>query len=232
MTNEEKNTEEQIKQAARIVFQREGFAGARMQAIADEAGINKMMLHYYFRSKQHLFDVIFEEDYHTHMAPLGVILRNPALHVEEQITTFARRYHETMIANPRFPLFMVHEFTKNPQRLLELVQKVLPVSETENPAHPGLSATTFMDQIDEGIRQQNYNAINARHLAVSFLGMCMYPFTSRILVQTAYQIADEEYTTFLRERIDEVIDHTFRILMKTEYYEQWKRTGAIATRSP
>ena len=58
----DKNTTElQIKEAAKKVFLKRGFGGARMQEIADEAGINKAMLHYYFRSKKKLFEVIFNE---------------------------------------------------------------------------------------------------------------------------------------------------------------------------
>ena len=52
-------TEEKIFNAARIVFQKKGFAGARMQEIADEAGINKAMLHYCFKNKQLLFEAVF-----------------------------------------------------------------------------------------------------------------------------------------------------------------------------
>lgn len=57
------NAEQKILTAARNVFIRKGFAGARMQEIADEAGINKALLHYYFRSKEKLFEVIFKESF-------------------------------------------------------------------------------------------------------------------------------------------------------------------------
>jgi TetR/AcrR family transcriptional regulator len=223
MTNKDQNTEETIKEAARKVFQREGFSGARMQEIANEAGINKMMLHYYFRSKQHLFDVIFEEDYSTLMAPLAVLLRDPELHVEEQIVRFVRGYHETMIEHPRLPLFLVHEFAKNPHKILEMAQKSIPVSKSEEPAHPRLSATTFMDQIEEGKIRGHYNEVDSRQVAVSMLGMCTHAFISRISVQTAYEMTDEEYEKFLEERKEQVIDHTFRILMKPDYYKKWEK---------
>jgi TetR/AcrR family transcriptional regulator len=62
MTEIDKNTEQKILDAARKVFTRQGFAAARMDDIAQEAGINRALLHYYFRSKQKLFDVIFAEN--------------------------------------------------------------------------------------------------------------------------------------------------------------------------
>ena len=203
-----------------------------MQTVADEAGTNKMMLHYYFRSKHQLFDVIFEEDYKELIAPLGAILRNPELHVEEQIVTFVRRYHETMMAHPKFPLFMMHEFSKNPQRLLDLAKKVMPVSKDDEPDHPKLSATTFMDQVDQGVREGKYNEdVDSSHLAVSLTGMCIYPFVSRIGVQSAYRLTDEQYQEFLEKRKEEVISHTFRILMKPEYYQLWKDSKQVPVKT-
>ena len=53
-------TESQILDAAEKVFQAKGMVGARMQEIADKAGINKAMLHYYYRSKQLLFEAVFK----------------------------------------------------------------------------------------------------------------------------------------------------------------------------
>ena len=55
----EKNTEDKIVSAAKKVFITKGMDGARMQEIADEAGINKALLHYYFRTKNKLFDKVF-----------------------------------------------------------------------------------------------------------------------------------------------------------------------------
>jgi len=53
------NTEDKIVEAAKKVFIQKGMDGARMQQIADEAGINKALLHYYFRTKNKLFEKIF-----------------------------------------------------------------------------------------------------------------------------------------------------------------------------
>ena len=60
----ELSAQERIKIAATKVFTLKGLEGARMQDIADEANINKAMLHYYFRNKKQLFEIIFEEKLH------------------------------------------------------------------------------------------------------------------------------------------------------------------------
>jgi AcrR family transcriptional regulator len=63
MTNPDKQTEDKIFNAATLVFEEKGMDGARMQDIADKAGINKALLHYYFRTKDRLFEVVFQKLY-------------------------------------------------------------------------------------------------------------------------------------------------------------------------
>ena len=58
MSFKDQKTEERILEAAKTVFMRDGLYGARMQDIADTAGINKALLHYYFRNKEKLFDQV------------------------------------------------------------------------------------------------------------------------------------------------------------------------------
>jgi AcrR family transcriptional regulator len=61
MTDSEKQTEERIFESATEIFIEKGMDGARMQDIANHAGINKALLHYYYRSKEHLFEAVFEK---------------------------------------------------------------------------------------------------------------------------------------------------------------------------
>ena len=56
------NAEERILAAAKKVFTTKGMAGARMQDIADEAVINKALVHYYFRDKDKMFEVVFRAE--------------------------------------------------------------------------------------------------------------------------------------------------------------------------
>ena len=64
MVEKDLNTEQKIHEAAKTVFIRKGLEGARMQEIADEAGINKALLHYYFRTKDKLFEAVFADAFY------------------------------------------------------------------------------------------------------------------------------------------------------------------------
>jgi AcrR family transcriptional regulator len=62
------DVEQRILVAARKEFEAKGYAGARMQAIADEAEISKASLHYYFRSKDGIFQRIFDEAFEEYVS--------------------------------------------------------------------------------------------------------------------------------------------------------------------
>src|SRR3954466_15937412 len=59
--SEQAQTEQLIKKTAKKVFFQKGFLDATTQEIADEAKVNRALIHYYFRSKEQLLDVILEE---------------------------------------------------------------------------------------------------------------------------------------------------------------------------
>ncbi len=71
------STEEAILVAARKVFESKGFDGARMQEISDRAGINRALLHYYFRSKDKMFERIFDEALERFMPLLSTWDQDP-----------------------------------------------------------------------------------------------------------------------------------------------------------
>jgi AcrR family transcriptional regulator len=111
-------TEEKILIGARKVFIAKGMAGARMQDIADEAGINKALLHYYFRSKEKLFEQIFKELSFQFLPRVNAIFESDRP-LFEKIEMFCGEYISKMIENPFIPLFIVNEMNKQPDVFLK-----------------------------------------------------------------------------------------------------------------
>lgn len=112
----DKTTEERIFEAATEVFLEKGMEAATVQDIADRAGINKSLLNYYFRSKDRLFDAVFE------MVSLKMLekfspLLNESLSIEEKLNFFFNEHISFLQKNPRLPLFLMIEMNRNPQRL-------------------------------------------------------------------------------------------------------------------
>src|SRR6476620_200228 len=98
----EQNTEQKILEAAKKVFLKEGMTGARMQDIADEAGINKAMLHYYFRSKEKLFEKIVT-DLPEHFFPRLVKISESDEPLFRKIASCVAEYIDQMRRTPYLP---------------------------------------------------------------------------------------------------------------------------------
>jgi len=167
------NTEQQILEAARVIFIKKGLEGARMQEIADEAGINKALLHYYFRSKEKLFNHIFENA----LADIFEII-NQSIHEEGDvfvfIETFVDHYLTILKENPFIPNFIFNEISSHPERIEQIHDKV------------GLNIPGFMHMVKKNIAQKKIRAISPEHLLIDMLSMCVFPFIARPLLEKVF----------------------------------------------
>ena len=104
MVKKEKHqgTEEKILSAARKIFTTKGMAGARMQDIANEAGINKALLHYYYRDKEKLFETIFLEEAQKFFPKINAIFQSDDP-LFLKIEKFVDEYIDEMLENPYLP---------------------------------------------------------------------------------------------------------------------------------
>ena len=123
MTENDRQTEEKIFEAATDVFVEKGMDGARMQDIADHAGINKALLHYYYRTKDQLFNAVFEKIAGQMFRKFAPVM-DEKLSLEEKIRFFFREHINFMKKNPRLPVFILHELNRNPSRIKNLIQQI------------------------------------------------------------------------------------------------------------
>src|ERR1044072_5156579 len=109
-------TEERILEAARSVFIRRGTAGARMQEIAAEAGVNQALLHYYFRSKDKLAAAAFGQMASRLFPALLPVLASEAS-LDAKIDQIVAIYHENLTRNPFLPGYVLAELQYHPERI-------------------------------------------------------------------------------------------------------------------
>jgi TetR/AcrR family transcriptional regulator len=182
------STELKIFEAAREVFQAKGLEGARMQEIADKAEINKSLLHYYYRSKDKLFEKVYQLSI-IRVIPQIVSLLNQDLPLEYKLRNFIDKYLEIIIANPDIPLFILHELNKNPTRL-----KTFMLNEV------GKKITPFLEQLREESRKGNTVDLPAEQILVNIMSMIIFPFIGRPVFQTIFEMDDAAFEQFIYER--------------------------------
>lgn len=189
-----RNTEEQILNAAKNVFESKGMDGARMQEIADKAGINKAMLHYYYRSKQLLFEAVFKNAFSLLAPQLNTVLNDDSS-IEEKIRSFSSNYISFIVEHPYLPSFIIQELNRNPKFILKM---------KENNAFPNLDK--FKNQVDLEVEKGVIKKIKAAQLFINILALNVFPFLAKPLIQGLIAVDDKEFQQILEERKTEIAD--------------------------
>ncbi|MEQ8523149.1 TetR/AcrR family transcriptional regulator [Gracilimonas sp.] len=188
MTDKEKATEEQIFEAASRVFQKDGYAGARMQQIADEANINKSMLHYYYRSKEKLFRAVFQKQLARFFPTIFEVLGSE-LTLDKKVPRLIDAYYNFLQDNPTVVQFIIQEMNNHPEEFRRFMK--------EKNIHPPKS---FADQIRKEVEEGNMDPVEPRQLLISMVGLILFPFIAQMMVKTVFGLEEQEYLKFLKDR--------------------------------
>lgn len=193
MKKKDKNTELVILQVARKVFIENGLAGSRMQDIADQAGYNKALLHYYFTSKNKLFDIVFEEEvgnFFTHLADILMA----ELPLFEKIEKIVSLDIERLTLFPGLPNFMLNEMNHNPDVILKRLKK-LPME---------MIIGNFQKQINAELRKGIIKKVSAQQLLINIQSLCVFPFIARPMIKGLMQMDEKTYQSMIQKRKTEV----------------------------
>jgi TetR/AcrR family transcriptional regulator len=189
MTETEKLTEEKIFEAATDVFVRKGMDGARMQDIASKAGINKALLHYYYRSKEKLFTTVFEMIARRLFKKFSPIL-DDTLTLKDKITFFFKEHITFLQENPALPGFVLNEVNRNPERIRKLLS--------------GIDFETLYLKLYAQHRHEfeKYN-ITKRTLPqflVSMAAISVFPFAAKGILEGVLETQNIGFNEFIEER--------------------------------
>lgn len=194
------STEQKIFDAAHEVFVQKGMDGAKMQEIADRAGINKALLHYYYRSKEKLYEAVARAII-GRAAPVISQLIESELPLEEKIRHFIDFYIGVISRNPFIPLFIISEINKHPERFIEtILPRELPKPQV------------FMRQVEEEIAAGRIRPIHPRHLIINIISMCVFPFIAKPMARFALGLNSVEMKLFLEERKEQVTEFVLAAL--------------------
>jgi len=194
------DTEKRIFLAALKVFQEYGYEGTRMQKIADVAGINKSMLHYYYRSKSKLFDAVFSASAKKHLPGIIDNLKSD-LPLQEKIERVVSDYIDIIGGNPHLPAFFLHELRRNPDLVRQFADEQA----------KGVFSI-FSKQVRKANTMGEIRHIEPEHLFANILAMCVFPFIAQPMLQTVFNADDETYVAFLVARKTEITRFIFNAI--------------------
>jgi AcrR family transcriptional regulator len=196
----DRDTEQRILDAAHAVFLRRGTAGARMQEIADEAGVNKALLHYYFRSKNRLSEAVFQRVGLRLLPPVIAVLGSDA-EIEEKVARVVAIELEQLARSPFVPAYIISEINQHPDRVRQFVKTMT-----------GLEVDGVIPHVREKLDKQlkararsgTLRPISAEQFVINLLSLCVFPFAARPMLSAALQIDDRGFQRFIEQRKTEL----------------------------
>lgn len=189
------STEQKIVLAAQKIFMQRGYDGARMQEIADEAGINKAMLHYYFDNKDKLFEMVFATAY-TIIAPDLSLLTDDTMPLINRIENFVNHYTDVLMQQPQVASFVVNELNRNPEKVMQFLRGLV----TDN-AH----AQAFMRSVEKESKKTAVGTLHPIHLLMHIVSLCYFPFVGKPLFQYLLKLDEFQFQIVLEQRKQETI---------------------------
>ncbi|HRI24306.1 MAG TPA: TetR/AcrR family transcriptional regulator [Ferruginibacter sp.] len=193
MPRRNKDTEQLILQAARKVFIQKGLAGARMQDIADQAGVNKALLHYYFTSKDKLFNLVFEQEFGNFFSSLAQVIASD-LPLFEKIEKVVIIDIERLGQFPGLPMFVLNEVSRNPDVILRRLKNI-PVEQVLG---------ILQKQINAEVKKGTIRKIEAGQLLVNIQSLCVFPYLAKPMVRGLMKMDEKAYREMIDKRKTEV----------------------------
>lgn len=203
MTENDKLTEEKIFEAATDVFVEKGLDGARMQDIADHAGINKALLHYYFRTKDKLFNAVFEmiaKKIFKKFAPVF----DEKLTLEEKIRFFFKEHISFLQENPRLPGFVLNEVNRHPERIKRLIKNV---------DFESIWLKLF-EQRKEELKRYNITQAAMPQLMISIAAISVFPFAAKGIIEGILEKLDIDFDEYMEERKEFAAEFVIKAITK------------------
>jgi AcrR family transcriptional regulator len=205
MVADETSMEERILKAAEELFLEQSFAKTTTGQIAKLAGCNQALVHYYFRTKENLFDRIFEEK--ARLLFTGILkVESTELPFEEKIRAMIGAHFDFLRQNPRLVPFVLNELLFNPARLSSLVDKLQ--------QYPRSIFAQLEPQLQAEIERGTVRPISALNAILTVVSLNIAPFFILPVIQKAAGLPDTVVDEMLEQRKQESIETVLARLKK------------------
>lgn len=195
-------TEQKILQAAEREFIEKGFAGARTSAIAEEAGVTHAMLHYYYRTKENLFDNVVAQKMQLFGETLFGSIDPEEKSLTEMLTKIISLHIEFIAKNPGLPRFLISEIFSNKERMDIYIVKF---------HHAFMKIIGLLEKrIDLAEERGEARKVDARALMIQILSLNVLPFVITPMIDAIFPVGSDNPEEFIENRKRENIDTILR----------------------
>lgn len=190
--NHQRDTEALILQAAEREFLEKGYSGAKTTAIAQAAGVTHAMLHYYFRTKDKLFEKIVADKMDKLKRVMFGVIGNPDLPLRERLKQGVEQHFDFIAENPHLPRFIFNELHEHPERIDQVKNSIATIAAT--------AISTLQNEIDLKAAKGECNQVDARMLMLDIASLNLFPFIAAPLISSSFGNLFEGRDEFLEMR--------------------------------
>ena len=187
---------ELILKAAELEFLANGYEATKTTQIAKRAGVTHAMLHYYYQSKENLFNKIFENKIEILKAPVVALAQNKDIDLRDRIREIIELHFDFLKTHPNLPHFLINEMRSNPQLIKILREKV---GDTL-----GETFATIQSEIDEYVAKDIMKPISAFDLFLDIVSLNVFTFISLPIFRHIAD-SDEKELQLIENRKKEII---------------------------
>lgn len=176
--NHQRDTEALILQAAEREFLEKGYSGAKTTAIAQAAGVTHAMLHYYFRTKEKLFEKIVADKMDKLKRVMFGVIWNPDLPLRERLKQGVEQHFDFIAENPHLPRFIFNELHEHPERIDQVKNSIASIA--------AKAITTLQNEIDRKAASGECRPVDARMLMLDIASLNLFPFIAAPLISSSF----------------------------------------------
>jgi len=200
-------TEQRIISSAEKLFHQKGKAGSSMQDIADDAGINRTLLNYYFRSKDQLFEAVFKNAMSRFVPNMAAAL-NSDMSFKSYVPYLIETVIDTMLENPQIPIFVLQELSSNPERMPQMIKEM------------GIDPSIAIKKMEEERGGEIAGGMDPRQLILNLLSLCIFPFAARpVVTEILFKGDNELYIEAMKQRKQMLPQLVQEFMIKTKHDE-------------
>jgi TetR/AcrR family transcriptional regulator len=192
-------TKELIMTAAKNILFKKGNIHATTQDIADEAGVNRALIHYYFSSREQLFEKVLRDASRKMSERMQKAFAKGST-FKEKMDIFLTIHINESIEYPFLENFIITEFNRSGENKLQVLSKEVANIFMEN----------FVRELLEEMERGTIVSMPPEQFLINIVSLCSYPLIARPLLQQVFDLDDEAYLDFIKERKQQIMLMIFR----------------------
>ncbi|MGM9735910.1 MAG: TetR/AcrR family transcriptional regulator [Candidatus Cryptobacteroides sp.] len=195
------NIEQHIIESAREVFLEKGYVETSMGDIAEKAGINRSGLHYYFRTKDRMFEAVFSDIISSFLPSVRQVFLDD-LPIEQRIRKVVDIYFDTLMRNPQLPMFVLKEVQRDSRLLLDTMKRLV----------DGQFSIPVEEALNKEMAEGHIRSFPIQFIIYEYYGLMFAPFIAKPLTDILFNTSEEEFVRNMELWKSQVEEQMCRLL--------------------